>query len=79
MPGTPADVLPIAFSSYAGTDIGSDNSPGCLLEYEPKAPCAFTGTAEQVVFELKPAPRHDDEQAQQAAAHLHRVAEGVAA
>jgi arylsulfatase len=78
MPGTPAVVLPIAFSSYAGADIGCDDGLVVDLDNEPKAPYPFTGTVKQVVFDLKPAPRHDDEQALQAAAHLHKVAEGVA-
>jgi arylsulfatase len=71
--------VPIAFSSYAGMDVGRDNGLVVDLEYEPNAPYAFTGTVKQVVFDLKPAQRHDDERALHAAAHHHNLAQGVAA
>ena len=47
--------VPIAFSSYAGMDIGRDNGLVVDLDYEPKAPYAFTGTVHEVVFDLRPA------------------------
>jgi arylsulfatase A-like enzyme/uncharacterized membrane protein len=70
--------VPIAFSSYAGMDIGRDNGLVVDLDYEPKAPYAFTGTVKQVVFDLKPAA-HGDEQALHEAAQHHNLAQGVAA
>jgi hypothetical protein len=48
--------VPIAFSSYAGMDVGRDNGLVVDRAYEDKAPYAFTGTVKQVVFDLKPAP-----------------------
>jgi arylsulfatase len=66
--------VPVAFSSYAGMDIGRDN-PGVVdLAYEEKAPYAFTGTVKKVVFDLKPAhseAEHD--------LHEHSVVQAVAA
>ncbi len=47
--------VPLAFSSYAGMDIGRDNGLVVDLAYEGKAPYAFTGTVKNVVFDLKPA------------------------
>ena len=46
--------VPIAFSSYAGMDIGRDNGLVVDRAYEAKAPYAFTGTVKRVVFDLKP-------------------------
>ena len=48
--------VPIAFSSYAGMDIGRDNGLVVDREYHDKAPYAFTGTVKKVTFDLKPAP-----------------------
>jgi arylsulfatase len=66
--------VPVAFSSYAGMDIGRDN-PGVVdLSYEDKAPYAFTGTVKKVVFDLKPSHaevEHD--------LHEHSVVNAVAA
>lgn len=47
--------VPIAFSSYAGMDIGRDNGLVVDRAYEDKAPYAFTGTVKKVVFDLHPA------------------------
>ena len=47
--------VPVAFSSYAGMDIGRDNGLVVDRDYESKAPYAFTGTVHEVVFDLKPA------------------------
>ena len=55
--------VPVAFSSYAGMDIGRDNGLVVDRAYEDKAPYAFTGTVKKVVFassavaEAAPAPR----------------------
>ena len=46
--------VPIAFSSYAGMDIGRDNGLVVDRDYEDKAPYAFTGTVHEVVFDLQP-------------------------
>ena len=48
--------VPVAFSSYGGMDIGRDNGLVVDLDYEDRAPYAFTGTVRTVVFDLKPAP-----------------------
>jgi hypothetical protein len=44
----------LAFTSYAGMDIGRDNGLVVDRGYEDKAPYAFTGTVIDVVFDLKP-------------------------
>jgi arylsulfatase A-like enzyme/uncharacterized membrane protein len=69
--------VPIAFSSYAGMDIGRDNGLVVDLGYEDKAPYTFTGTVHKVVFDLRPAT-HEDEQALHAHAQAHAVGEGAA-
>ncbi|MGE5292955.1 MAG: arylsulfatase [Micromonosporaceae bacterium] len=69
--------VPIAFSSYAGMDIGRDNGLVVDLAYEDKAPYAFTGTVKKVVFDLKPAT-HEDEKALHEHAHAHAVGQGAA-
>ena len=57
----PDTTVPIAFTTYAGMDIGRDNGLVVDLAYEDKAPYAFTGTVKNVVFDLKPAhPRGRD-------------------
>ncbi|MBM7502773.1 sulfatase-like hydrolase/transferase [Agromyces aurantiacus] len=53
--------VPIAFSSYSGMDIGRDNGLVVDAAYKERAPYAFTGTVNTVVFDLKPAP-HSVEQ-----------------
>jgi arylsulfatase A-like enzyme/uncharacterized membrane protein len=70
--------VPIAFSSYAGMDIGRDNGLVVDRAYEDKAPYAFTGTVKQVVFDLKP-EGVDDEQALHEHASAHAVAHGASA
>jgi len=70
--------VPVAFSSYAGMDIGRDNGGVVDLAYEDKAPYAFTGTVKHVVFDLKPAA-HEDQQALHEHASLNAVAHGVGA
>jgi arylsulfatase len=72
--------VPIAFSSYAGLDIGRDNGLVVDRAYEDRAPYAFTGTVKQVVFDLKPVHlHHDDEKALHEAAQHAAVAHGAAA
>jgi len=69
---------PIAFTSYAGMDIGRDNGGVVDLDYEAKAPYAFTGTVKEVVFDLSPA-HHEAEQALHGHAAQGAVAAGAAA
>jgi arylsulfatase len=71
--------IPISPSSYAGMDIGRDNGLVVDLDYEDKAPYAFTGTLEQVVFDLEPAGTLDQEKALHEHAAIHAVAQGVGA
>ena len=71
--------IPIIPSSYAGMDMGRDNGLVVDLDYEDRAPYAFTGTLRKVVFDLKPAGTHDDEQALHEHASIHAVAHGVSA
>ena len=54
--------VPVAFSSYAGMDIGRDNGLVVDRAYENKAPYAFNGVVKNVVFDLKPTA-HEDEKA----------------
>jgi len=69
--------VPIAFSSYAGMDIGRDNGLVVDLAYEDRAPYAFTGTVQKVVFDLKPAT-HEDEKALHEHAQGHSVGQSAA-
>jgi arylsulfatase A-like enzyme/uncharacterized membrane protein len=77
--GTMPHTVPIAFSSYAGMDIGRDNGLVVDLAYEDRAPYAFTGTVKQVVFDLKPVATQAAEKALHEAAQHHGLAQGVAA
>ena len=52
---------PSASPRYAGMDVGRDNGLVVDRAYAAKAPYAFTGTVKKVVFDLKPAARHEDE------------------
>jgi arylsulfatase len=70
--------IPIVATTYAGMDVGRDNGLVVDLDYEDRAPYAFTGTIEQVVFDLKPATTHD-EKALHEHASIHAVANGVSA
>ena len=45
--GKMAHTVPVAFSSYAGMDVGRDNGLVVDLDYEDKAPYAFTGTVKR--------------------------------
>ena len=66
--------VPIAFTSYAGMDIGRDNGGVVDLDYEEKAPYAFNGTVKKVVFDLMPAQLDA-----QVALHQHNAVQAVAA
>jgi arylsulfatase A-like enzyme/uncharacterized membrane protein len=69
--------VPVAFSSYAGMDIGRDNGLVVDRAYEDNAPYAFTGTVKKVVFDLTPAT-HDDEQALHEHAAVQAIGHGAA-
>ena len=71
------NTVPIAFTSYSGMDIGRDNGLVVDLDYEDKAPYAFSGAVREVVFDLAPASHGDEISLHQHAAH-HAVAAGVA-
>jgi arylsulfatase len=71
--------VPLAFTSYAGMDVGRDNGLVVDLAYEEKAPYAFTGTVRKVVFDLKPPTSHEDEKALHQAAQHAALAHGAAA
>jgi arylsulfatase len=67
----------LAFTSYAGLDVGRDNGLVVDRDYEDKAPFAFTGTVKEVVFDLKPvAP--DAERALHEHASVQAVGRGAA-
>jgi len=65
------------FTTYAGMDMGRDNGGVVDLDYEDKAPYAFTGKLKNVVFDLKPA-RMEVEQELHHHASVHAIAAGVA-
>jgi arylsulfatase len=68
----------VRFSGYSGMDIGRDNGLVVDRAYADKAPYAFTGTVNKVVFDLKPGS-HDDEKAlHEAGAHI-ATAHGISA
>jgi arylsulfatase len=69
--------VPLGFSTYAGMDVGRDNGLVVDLEYEGKAPYAFTGTVKKVVLDLKPAAYEDEKALHEAAQHA-TVAHGAA-
>jgi arylsulfatase len=75
--GKVAHTVPVAFSSYAGMDIGRDNGLVVDLAYEQKAPYPFTGTIKQVTFDLHPAT-HEDEKSLHEHAAIQAVGQGVA-
>jgi arylsulfatase len=72
--GDMPQTVPITFTSYAGMDVGRDNGAVVDLDYEDKAPYAFTGIVGKVVFDLTPAA-HEDERER----HRHEIHQAVAA
>jgi arylsulfatase len=52
--------ISLIFTTYAGMDISRDNGGVVDLDYEDRAPYAFTGTVRNVVFDLAP-HAHDQE------------------
>lgn len=75
--GPMAHTVPIAFSSYAGMDVGRDNGLVVDLEYEDAAPYAFSGKIHKVTFDLKPLT-HDEMSALHEHANHHSVGHGAA-
>jgi arylsulfatase A-like enzyme/uncharacterized membrane protein len=75
--GTMPRSISLIFTTYAGMDIGRDNGGVVDLAYEDRAPYAFTGTVEKVVFDLKPAT-HEQERALHEHHSTQTVAAGVA-
>ena len=69
----------LRFSGYAGMDVGRDNGLVVDRAYAAKAPYAFTGTVKKVVFDLKPAARHEDDRALHEAAAHGAAAHGISA
>jgi arylsulfatase len=65
--------VPIAFTSYAGMDIGRDNGLVVDRHYEDKAPYPFTGTVREVTFDLHPLNDEDSH-----ALHQHAATQAVA-
>jgi len=68
--------VPVAFSSYAGMDVGRDNGLVVDAEYKDRAPYAFTGTVKRVVIDLAPTA-HEDASALHEHASMHAVAHGL--
>jgi arylsulfatase len=62
------------YTTYAAMDMGRDNGGVVDLDYEDKAPYAFTGSLNKVVFDLMPLD-HESERA----LHAHGTHQGVAA
>jgi hypothetical protein len=71
------NTISLIFTTYAGMDIGRDNGGVVDLGYEDRAPYAFTGTVEKVVFDLKPAGTHEDEKTLHAHQTKVAVAQGI--
>lgn len=71
--------VPLAFTSYAGMDVGRDNGLVVDREYEPLAPFPFNGTVRRVIFDLKPPASHDDAHALHEAEQQANLAHGAAA
>jgi hypothetical protein len=69
--------VPIAFSSYAGMDIGRDNGLVVDLDYEDQAPYPFTGTIKRVVFDLHPVSEGEARSIHEHQSH-HSVGQGAA-
>lgn len=67
----------LAFTSYAGLDVGRDNGLVVDRDYEDKAPYAFTGTVKEVIFDLQPVAS-DAEKALHEHASVQAVGQGAA-
>lgn len=67
----------LAFTSYAGLDVGRDNGLVVDRDYEDKALYMFSGTVKEVVFDLKPV-HPDAEKALHEHASIQAVGQGAA-
>lgn len=67
----------LIFTTYAGMDISRDNGGVVDLDYEDRAPYAFTGTVRKVVFDLAP-HAHDEEVALHESTAQGALAHGAA-
>ena len=52
--------IALLFTTYGGMDISRDNGGVVDLDYEDRAPYAFTGTVRNVVFDLAPRALGDE-------------------
>jgi arylsulfatase len=75
--GTMPHTVPVAFTSYAGMDVGCDNGLVVDLAYEDRSPYRFTGTIHEVAFELLPVS-HEEAQGMHEHEHHQSVGHGVA-
>ena len=66
------NTISMLFTTYAGMDMGRDNGGVVDLDYEDKAPYAFTGTLKDVVFDLAPLDHADA-----LALHAHEAGQAV--
>jgi hypothetical protein len=69
--------VPLRFSGYAGMDIGRDNGGVVDRSYAGRAPFAFNGTVEKVVFNIQQFDDAADEHALHQTAHHGAVAHGI--
>jgi arylsulfatase len=69
----------VRFSGYAGMDVGRDNGLVVDPAYKAQAPYPFTGTVKKVIFDLKPAARHEDDTALHEATAHGAAAHGISA
>jgi arylsulfatase A-like enzyme/uncharacterized membrane protein len=69
--------ISLIFTTYAGMDVGRDNGGVVDLDYEERAPYAFTGTVDKVVFDLKPQALEDETKLHAATAQV-ALAHGAA-
>ncbi len=69
--------IALLFTTYAGMDISRDNGGVVDLDYEDRAPYAFTGTVRNVVFDLAP-HAHDAEVSLHEATARAAIAHGAA-
>lgn len=71
--GRMPQTVAMLYTTYAGMDMGRDNGGVVDLDYEDRAPYAFTGHLKRVVFDLLPGHA-----AEELELHRHAVAQGVA-
>ena len=68
--------VPVAFSSYAGMDIGRDNGLVVDRAYKDKAPYTFTGTVKRS-YSTSSQPTHEDEQVLHEHAQVQAIGQGA--